>query len=50
MLLLPRCINTIVLNNIKRSFMTKSCGLMHSNVNQVNIKDAKDDKFIPIYT
>ncbi|CAH1736410.1 transmembrane protein 186 [Aphis gossypii] len=50
MLLLPRCINTIVLNNIKRSFMTKSCGLMHSNVNQVTIKDAKDDKFIPIYT
>ncbi|XP_026806597.1 transmembrane protein 186 [Rhopalosiphum maidis] len=49
MILLPRCINTIVLHNIKRSFMTKSCGLMHSNVNQVTIKDAKDDKFVPIY-
>lgn len=29
--------------------MTKSYGLMYSNVNQVTIKHAKDDKFIPIY-
>ncbi|KAL5233208.1 hypothetical protein ACI65C_000618 [Semiaphis heraclei] len=49
MLLLPKCINTMVLNNIKRSFMTKSYGLMYSNVNQVTNKHAKDDEFIPIY-
>jgi len=49
MLLLPIRINTIVLNNIKRNFMTKSYGLMYSNVNQVTTKHAKDDQFIPIY-
>lgn len=49
MLLLPTRINTIVLNNIKRSFMTKSYGLMYSNVNQVTVKHTKDDQFIPIY-
>lgn len=49
MLLLPIRINTIVLNNIKRSFMTKSHGLMYSNVNQITIKHAKDDQFIPIF-
>ncbi|XP_025194861.1 transmembrane protein 186 [Melanaphis sacchari] len=49
MLLLPKCINTIVLNNIKRNFMMKTCGLMHSKVNQIIIKDSKNDEFIPIY-
>jgi len=29
--------------------MTKSYGLMCSNVNQVTIKHAEDNKFIPIY-
>ncbi|CAI6362365.1 unnamed protein product [Macrosiphum euphorbiae] len=29
--------------------MTKSYGLMYSNVNQDTIKHAKDDQFIPVY-
>jgi len=29
--------------------MTKSYGLMYSNINKVTIKQAKDDQFIPIY-
>lgn len=49
MLLLPKHINSILLNNIKKSFMIKSCGLMCTKVNKVSDQNNDNKEFIPIF-
>lgn len=50
MLLLSKHINTVLFNNIKRSFMTKSCDLMCTQINKIAQQntDSKEE-FVSIF-
>lgn len=48
-MLLQRYNYKVVLNNVKRSFMAKSYGLMYPKSNQIINNDVENKQFIPIF-
>lgn len=47
--MLPKYINSILLNNIKRSIATKSYSLTSHKTNQIINNDVENKQFIPIF-